>query len=68
LQLLRERSVRLAQKLQGFLQERIIKQALRPDRPFRLPLALRLIAALPGLRGLPARVLGLGIWPSRLQK
>ena len=29
----RERSVRLAQKLQGFMQEHIVSQALRPERP-----------------------------------
>ena len=37
----RERSVRLAQKFQGFLQERIAKQALQADKPFRLPLPVR---------------------------
>jgi 2-polyprenyl-6-methoxyphenol hydroxylase-like FAD-dependent oxidoreductase len=64
----RERSVRLAQKLQGYMQENIAAQALRPDRPFRLPLAMRVLRALPFVRNLPVRALAFGAWPSTLRE
>ena len=63
----RERSVRLAQKVQGYMQENIAAQALRPDQPFRLPLVLRVIRSLPFVRNVPARVLAFGAWPSTLR-
>lgn len=62
----RQKAARLAQKIQGFLQERIVAQALRPDQPFRLPLLLRVISSLPVLRNIPARFIGHGVFRSRL--
>jgi 2-polyprenyl-6-methoxyphenol hydroxylase-like FAD-dependent oxidoreductase len=56
----REWPTRLIQALQTRIQKRVIAAALDPRRTFRLPLALRLLLRLPGLRTLPARVIGLG--------
>ena len=39
---------------------------LEKDKPFRLPLAARIISALPILRNLPARLIGWGIRPERV--
>ncbi len=48
---------RVIQIFQAFVQKRIIQQALTPDAAFLPPLALRL----PGLRALPAHLVGFGI-------
>jgi 2-polyprenyl-6-methoxyphenol hydroxylase-like FAD-dependent oxidoreductase len=56
----REWPTRLIQALQTQIQKRLVANALRPDRPFRLPAALRLLLSLPLLRNLPARIVGLG--------
>jgi 2-polyprenyl-6-methoxyphenol hydroxylase-like FAD-dependent oxidoreductase len=56
----REGPTRFAQKFQGFIQERIVGQALDAPRSFRMPCLFRLIPKLPILRRLPARMLGFG--------
>ena len=56
----REWPTRLIQALQTQIQKRLIAGALDPNRPFRIPLALRLILSTPFLRDLPARVIGFG--------
>lgn len=56
----REWPTRLIQALQTRIQQRVIAAALDPRRRFRLPLALRLLLRVPGLRTLPARFIGLG--------
>src|SRR5829696_4637492 len=56
----RELPTRLIQALQTRIQKRVIAAALDPRQKFRVPLALRLLLRLPGLRTLPARVIGLG--------
>ncbi|HEX7314697.1 MAG TPA: FAD-dependent oxidoreductase [Pyrinomonadaceae bacterium] len=56
----REWPTRLIQALQTRIQKRVIAAALDPRRKFRVPLALRLLLRVPGLRTLPARVIGLG--------
>jgi 2-polyprenyl-6-methoxyphenol hydroxylase-like FAD-dependent oxidoreductase len=56
----REWPTRLIQALQTRIQKRVIAAALDPRRTFRVPLVLRLLLRLPGLRTLPARVIGLG--------
>ena len=56
----REWPTRLIQALQTRIQKRVIAAALDPRREFRVPLALRLLLRVPGLRTLPARVIGLG--------
>ena len=56
----REWPTRLIQLVQTQIQKRLLAQALRPDKPFRVPFALRLLLGLPLLRSLPARIFGLG--------
>ena len=56
----REWPTRLIQALQTGIQKRIISTALDPRRSFRIPLILRLLLRVPGLRDLPARVIGFG--------
>ena len=56
----REWPTRLIQALQTRIQKRVIAAALDPRTTFRVPPALRLLLRLPGLRTLPARVIGLG--------
>jgi 2-polyprenyl-6-methoxyphenol hydroxylase-like FAD-dependent oxidoreductase len=64
----RLRPVQLTQALQKFAQDRIIAPLLRGDEPFDTPpLAVRLLDALPPLRGLPARVIGLGFRPEHVR-
>ncbi|MFO0969882.1 MAG: FAD-dependent oxidoreductase [Gemmataceae bacterium] len=62
----RETAIRRAQKLQAFLQDRIVKQALDPTRAFRLPCVVRVLRRLPFLRKLPGRIIGRGFGTERL--
>ena len=56
----REWPTRLIQALQTRIQKRVIAAALDPRTKFRVPFVLRLLLRLPGLRTLPARIIGLG--------
>lgn len=60
----RELPTRFIQCFQAIVQRLIVARAL-DDQPFRLPLTARVISALPGLRNLPARIVGWGIRPER---
>jgi 2-polyprenyl-6-methoxyphenol hydroxylase-like FAD-dependent oxidoreductase len=62
----RERITRIVQRFQAGQQQRII-HALTSGRPFRLPLPLRVIRRIPGLRTIPARVTGFGVRRVRLE-
>ncbi|MCC6178676.1 MAG: FAD-dependent oxidoreductase [Chloroflexi bacterium] len=56
----REWPTRIIQMLQGLMQERAVRRALSGDGSIRPPAALHL----PMVRDLPARIIGLGIWPA----
>ena len=56
----REWPTRVIQAFQTFVQKRVIGTALNESAPFRLPLLLRLLLRLPGLRNLPARLIAFG--------
>jgi 2-polyprenyl-6-methoxyphenol hydroxylase-like FAD-dependent oxidoreductase len=56
----REWPTRLIQALQTRIQKRVIAAALDSRKTFRVPFALRLLLRIPGLRTLPARVIGIG--------
>ncbi len=58
---------RATQRVQLFVQERIIGRTLRSGAPASLPLAVRLLRDHPVLRQLPARVVGLGVRPEHVQ-
>lgn len=59
----RELPTRVIQGFQSLAQQRIIKNALDPDRTFKPPAFLRL----PILRDIPARLVAFGISPVRLK-
>ncbi len=62
----RELPTRLTQRLQVFLQNRVISRVLRSRRPLSLPLLLRLLRRWPVLRRIPARVIGIGFRPEHV--
>lgn len=70
-QLRRELPTRAIQRLQTLAQNRILAPALGSGDPDGAPLspppALRLLPRVPVLRALPARLIGHGLWPSRLR-
>lgn len=66
IQAAREPAVMRAQRLQTFVQQRIVRQALDASRPFQLPLPVRLLTALPYFNALPAKVVGWGFHPTHL--
>jgi 2-polyprenyl-6-methoxyphenol hydroxylase-like FAD-dependent oxidoreductase len=64
----RERPVKVIQWFQGFIQERIVRTALKNGtKPFTLPLPVRILTSLPFLRNLPARMIGFGIKRVRVE-
>ncbi|WP_159727026.1 FAD-dependent oxidoreductase [Methylosinus sp. Ce-a6] len=62
----RELPARLTQRLQLFIQNRVIRSVLAADAPFEPPLALRLLDIFPVLRQIPARLIGLGVRPEHV--
>jgi 2-polyprenyl-6-methoxyphenol hydroxylase-like FAD-dependent oxidoreductase len=62
----RELPTRITQWLQVAMQQRIIARVLNETGPLKPPLAVRLLAEVPFLRRIPARVVGLGIRPEHV--
>ena len=62
----RERPTRMAQRMQGALQDNFVARAIR-EQDFDLPAPMRLVLATPFLRDIPARILALGFSRLRLQ-
>ncbi|MDP4025071.1 FAD-dependent oxidoreductase [Methylobacterium sp. NEAU 140] len=60
--------VRVTQGLQRVIQSGVIARTLDTDKPFRAPLALRLLDAVPALQALPARLIGVGVRPEHVAK
>jgi 2-polyprenyl-6-methoxyphenol hydroxylase-like FAD-dependent oxidoreductase len=63
----RELPTRLTQRLQVFLQDRVIRRVLSTQRQPALPLLLRLMRRWPLLRRIPARVVGIGFRPEHVK-
>ena len=63
----REFPVRVLQAFQAFVQDRFLKPTLDQTRPPTIPLAAQVLARVPFLRDLPARLVGLGIRRPRVQ-
>ncbi len=63
----RELPTRLTQRLQVFLQDRVIRRVLRSRQQPSLPLLLRLMRRWPFLRRIPARVIGIGFRPEHVK-
>jgi 2-polyprenyl-6-methoxyphenol hydroxylase-like FAD-dependent oxidoreductase len=63
----REFPVRVTQRMQVVAQNNIITAALNSgDRPLKVPLAMRLVTAVPWLQGLIARFVGVGVRPEHV--
>ena len=63
----REWPTRMTQRVQLAIQNRIIRRALTDKDRFSPPLAIRLLALVPFLRRIPARMIGLGFRPEHVQ-
>lgn len=62
----RELPTRVIQALQAQVQKNVLAPALGSSGPFSPPLLLRLLPRIPILRDLPGRLIGYGVWPSRV--
>jgi 2-polyprenyl-6-methoxyphenol hydroxylase-like FAD-dependent oxidoreductase len=58
---------RVTQRLQVFVQDRVLSRVLRSRKRFSLPLPLRLFRAWPILTRIPARLVGIGVRPEHVQ-
>jgi 2-polyprenyl-6-methoxyphenol hydroxylase-like FAD-dependent oxidoreductase len=67
LQRRREWPARATQRLQMFLQNRVVAPALESAGDFRAPLVVRLMQRLPLLQRLPARLVGIGVRPEHVR-
>jgi 2-polyprenyl-6-methoxyphenol hydroxylase-like FAD-dependent oxidoreductase len=63
----REFPTRATQRLQVFVQDRVIKRALGSTKPLVLPWPLKLLGRWPFLRRIPARVVGIGFRPEHVR-
>jgi 2-polyprenyl-6-methoxyphenol hydroxylase-like FAD-dependent oxidoreductase len=63
----RKLAMRVIQKMQVVIQERIIDRVLKSDKPITAPAPMRLFNKYPKLRWLPARVIGLGVRPEHVR-
>jgi 2-polyprenyl-6-methoxyphenol hydroxylase-like FAD-dependent oxidoreductase len=64
----REWPTRVTQGLQLLMQNRVVTRALDDTRPFVPPFAVRLLARVPLLRRIPARLIGLGVRPEHVKR
>ncbi len=58
---------RLTQRMQVLIQNRVIGNVLRGDATPRPPLVMKLLGRYPALRGLPARIIGMGFRPEHIR-
>ncbi len=63
----REFPTRWTQRLQLFIQDRVITQVLGSKAALTPPLAVRLLARYPALRRIPGRLVGIGIRPEHVR-
>lgn len=63
----REWPTRVTQQLQLLIQNRVISNVLSGTQELKPPLALRVIARIPFLQRLPARLIGLGLRPEHIR-
>jgi 2-polyprenyl-6-methoxyphenol hydroxylase-like FAD-dependent oxidoreductase len=59
--------MKVIQKMQVTMQERVIDKVLRSDQPFKAPLIMRLFNWFPFLRRIPARIVGIGVRPEHIR-
>ena len=58
---------RLTQRMQLFIQDRVIRRVLGSTDPLVLPFAVKLLVRFPFVRRIPARLIGMGIRPEHLR-
>jgi 2-polyprenyl-6-methoxyphenol hydroxylase-like FAD-dependent oxidoreductase len=63
----REWPVRVVQRLQIMMQDRLIAPLLASDKPVRMPWFLRVVDRVPLLRRIPARFIGVGVRPEHVR-
>jgi 2-polyprenyl-6-methoxyphenol hydroxylase-like FAD-dependent oxidoreductase len=63
----RERPTRVIQRFQTIIQRRVIAAALRAGQTFRLPLVMRLLLKIPGVRNIPGRLIAFGLRRVRVE-
>jgi 2-polyprenyl-6-methoxyphenol hydroxylase-like FAD-dependent oxidoreductase len=63
----REFPTRVTQRMQVLVQERVVRRVLAGQGELRPPLALRMLARVPYLRRIPARLVGMGIRPEHVR-
>ncbi len=63
----REFPTRVTQRIQVFMQDRVISKVLAGQSDLEPPLFLKLLRHFPMLRRLPARLLGLGVRPEHIR-
>lgn len=63
----REWPTHMTQRMQLFIQNRVIKRVLDNAAPLSPPLAFRLLARFPFLRRIPARLIGMGFRPEHVR-
>jgi 2-polyprenyl-6-methoxyphenol hydroxylase-like FAD-dependent oxidoreductase len=63
----REWPVKVIQRVQRAIQERIVAAGLQQGSEFRMPLAARIMTTLPGLRWVLPRIIGWGVRPARVK-
>ncbi|HSQ50705.1 MAG TPA: FAD-dependent oxidoreductase [Nitrospiraceae bacterium] len=63
----REWPTRMTQRVQLAIQNRVIRRALTDKDRFSPPFAIRLLASIPFLRRIPARMIGLGVRPEHVR-
>jgi 2-polyprenyl-6-methoxyphenol hydroxylase-like FAD-dependent oxidoreductase len=59
--------MKVIQKVQTTMQERVIDKVLRSDQPIEAPWAIRLFNTIPFLQRLPARLVGIGVRPEHVR-
>jgi len=64
----RETPTRLTQGMQLMIQNRLISKVLAAQHAPRVPWALRLLQEVPRLRGIPARLIGMGFLPEHVRE
>jgi len=63
----REFPVRVTQKMQVMIQNHVISPLLKQDETLKPPLPVRVAAAFPPLRRLPAQIIGVGVRPEHIE-
>jgi 2-polyprenyl-6-methoxyphenol hydroxylase-like FAD-dependent oxidoreductase len=66
-QQMREWPVKVIQGVQRAIQDRIVAAGLKQGVAFRLPLAVRILTSMPGLRLILPKIIGWGVRPARVK-